>query len=184
METVHPRPSFAKFSTTQSAPAKRFTRIHARDRPFVRRVLLRFGVPARDVEDMVQEVFVILWQRFEGFILELDPRPWLYVVSIHRAMNYRRLARNTKERFTADALELATTEFDPGWLMDAYRSFERLLRRLSKKLREVFVPVALGGQSIKAVATCLRIPTKTAEARMHLARAVMQRMGVNALERA
>jgi hypothetical protein len=60
--------------------------------------------------------------------------------------------------------------------MDAYRSFARLMRRLSKKLREVFVPVALWGQSIKEVAARLRIPTKTAESRMHLAKEVVLRM--------
>jgi DNA-directed RNA polymerase specialized sigma24 family protein len=53
------------------------------------------------------------------------------------------------------------------------------MRRLSKKLREVFVPVALQGQSIKEVAARLRIPTKTAEARMQLAREVVQRIGAN-----
>jgi RNA polymerase sigma-70 factor, ECF subfamily len=179
MEKVHPRLPLAKFSTKQSAPSNRFTGIHARDRPFVRRVLLRFGVPARDVDDMVQEVFVILWQHFGRLILELDPRPWLYTVAANRARNYQRLCRNTKEHFMADAPDLATTEFDPEWQIDAYRSFERLMRRLSKKLREVFVRVALRGQSIKEVAASLRIPTKTAEARMHLAREVMQRVGAS-----
>jgi RNA polymerase sigma factor (sigma-70 family) len=174
MDKVNSRLPFAKFSTKQSAPGKRFTRIHARDRPFVRSVLLRFGVPARDVDDEVQEVFVALWQRFGVLSLDVDPRPWLYVVAANRAHNYRRLCRNTKERFVEDTPDVATAEIDPGWVMDAYRSFARLMRRLSKKLREVFVPVVLGGQSIKAVAASLRIPTKTAEARMQLAREVVR----------
>jgi RNA polymerase sigma factor (sigma-70 family) len=177
MDKVDARLPFAKFSTKQSAPGKRFTRIYARDRPFVRRVLQRFGVPARDAEDLVQEVFITLWQRFGVLILDVDPRPWLYAVAANRAHNYRRLCRCRKDCFMEDAPDLAATEFDPGWMMDAYRRFARIMRRLSKKLREVFVPVAIGGQSINEVAACLRIPVKTAQARMHLAREVVQRIG-------
>lgn len=170
MERVHPRPGSAKFSPKHSSSHKRFTRIYARDRPFVRSVLLRFGVPARDVDDEVQEVFAFAWQHIEQLVGELDLRPWLYTVAINRARNYRRLCRCRKVCFAGETPDLAMVEFDPEWMIDAYRCFARVMRRFSGKVREVFVRVAVEGQSVKAVAAQLRIPSKTAEARMRIAR--------------
>lgn len=175
MERVHPRPGSAKFSPKHSSSAKRFTRIYARDRPFVRSVLLRFGVPARDVDDEVQEVFAFAWRHMEQLVGELDLRPWLYTVAINRARNYRRLCRCRKVCFAGDPPDLARLEVDPEGMIDAYRGFARVMRRFSGKVREVFVRVAVEGQSVKAVAAQLRIPSKTAEARMRIAKASILR---------
>ncbi len=178
MDKVTARFPFANFLAKQT-PAKRFAWVYTRDAQFVRSVLLRFGVPTRDVEDLVQEVFVIFWKQLGEINVEVDPRPWLYTVALYRAGNYRRLFRCRKERFAlslVDAPDLGVTELDPGQMMDAYRSFMRLMERLSEKLRDVFIPVVLWGQSIQEVAERLGIPTKTAESRIYLARAVLQRI--------
>jgi len=170
MGKVNPRLSSSKFSSEHSSSRRRFARIYARDRPFVRSVLLRLGVPARDVDDLVQEVFIVVWRNLERLVVDLDVRPWLYTVAANHARNYRRLRRCTKVDFALAALELAAVEFDPAWMIDAHRRFARLTRRLSEKVCRVFVPVALDGQTVKEVAQRLRIPCKTAEARIRIAR--------------
>ncbi len=165
MEKVDARLPVAKFSTKDS-PHKRFTRIYARDRPFVRSVLLRFGVPARDVDDLVQDVFVVVWRRLEGIVADREIRPWLYVVAANLAKNYRRLRRHHKEWSVGEIPDVVKVPFDPEWMIDAYRRLRRLMRRMRTKVREVFVRVSLAGQSVKDVAEVLLISPKTVHSRM------------------
>jgi RNA polymerase sigma-70 factor (ECF subfamily) len=176
MEKVHVRLSPAKFSTKDSPP-KRFARIYARDRPFVRSVLLRFGVPRRDVEDLVQDVFVVVWRRLEGIVADGEIRPWLYTVASNLAKNYRRLARHQREWCVGEMPEVAMISFDPDWIIDAYRRLQRLMRRVDASAREVVVRIAVAGQSVNDVAAELCVSAKTVHSRMRVVRERLGRQG-------
>jgi len=169
MDKVNPRLPRAKFSF-QHFSHKRFTHIYARDRPFVRSVLLRFGIPVRDVDDLVQNVFVLLWQRIEGLVADQEIRPWLSTVAANLAKNYRRRSRYRKEWFVEELPDQALVSFNPEWLIDAYRCLARLWRRMRTKAREVFVRVAIDGQSQKEVAEALSVSPKTVHSRMRVVR--------------
>ena len=172
MDKVHVRRTPSKFSTNNSSSTC-FTRIYARDSPFVRRVLLRFGIPSRDVDDLVQNVFVVMWQRLNENVLHGELRPWLYAVAANVARNYRSSSRVRKEQFVEVLPEGSGSRIDMEGMLDAWRSLARLLRRLREKLREVFVRVMLGGEKVQRTAEALGIPVKTVETRRRLVRQLL-----------
>ncbi len=167
MDKVHLRLSPSKFSTNNSS-SRRFSRIYARDSPFVRRVLLRFGIPSRDVDDLVQNVFVVLWQRLNEKVLHDELRPWLYAVAANVARNYRSSSRVRREQFVEVLPEGNGWWIDMEGMLDAWQSLARLWRRLRPKLREVFVRVMLGGEKVQQVARMLGISVKAIHARIHM----------------
>ena len=151
-----------------------FKLFHAEHCSFVRVVLLRRGVPDRDVEDLVQEVFLIAFRRWDSLVAE-QARPWLFVVAGFVASNYRNLARHRRESFSDEAPEGVIPGFDPESI-DAVRTLGRVLGRLRPKVREVFVRYALRGQSIQEIAQALGIKLKTAYARLDAARDCLARI--------
>nr|WP_232379860.1 sigma factor-like helix-turn-helix DNA-binding protein [Polyangium fumosum] len=89
-------------------------RLYLEHRAFLRRVLLGQSIPPRDVDDVVQDIFLTAWRRLECLIVPEQARPWLLVIAV--VMPY------------------------------------------------------LEGRSIREIAESLGIKTKTAHARLHLAR--------------
>ncbi|WP_206080481.1 RNA polymerase sigma factor [Polyangium aurulentum] len=159
-------------------PSRLIARLYAEERSFVRNLVLRRGVPARDADDVVHEVFLVVCRR----IADLDPthtaRPWLYVIAIQVASNYRKRARHSRERLPGvlpdePAQVLAV---DERIAHDQERArFRARLLRLRPKLRAVVVPHIIEERSISDIAVELGIPEKTAYARMHLARSALTR---------
>lgn len=165
MDKVHVHFPRANISSQHSSH-RRFAHIYARDRPFVRSVLLRRGIPARDVDDLVQNVFVVLWQRLGGIVGDGDVRPWLYAVAVNLAKNYRCHSRWRREWFVGEMPDTARTAFNPEWVIDAYRCLARMWRRMRTKVREVFMRVVLEGQSLKEAAKALGKSPKTVHSQM------------------
>ncbi len=73
------------------------TSIHAAHAGFVWLLLQRFGVRERDLEDALQEVFVVVHQRLHTY----DPRcrvtSWLYGIAQRVAIAWRRKAHVRRE---------------------------------------------------------------------------------------
>jgi len=150
---------------------REFYRKHA---GFVRRVLSGRGVWDSAVEDIAQEVFLVAFKKWETLILD-DVRRWLYVVALQLATNYRNLARHRREKLCDELPERSMEGYDPE-AMDVPKFFERALKRLRPKVREVFVRYALQEEPMESIVADLRINVKTAYARVELAKANIARM--------
>ena len=155
-------------------PSRLFARFYTDHRSFVRGILLRWGVAARDVEDVLQEVFIVAWRRWD-MLDAAEPRCWLFVVAIRQASNYRQLARHRVEFSMHEPPESVAPSFEPESI-DASRRLTRLLRRLGPKHREVFVRHALRGESIQEIASALGRKPKTVYARLRAARDHLARL--------
>lgn len=64
---------------------------------FVLRTLLRLGAPARDAEDLAQEVFVIAHRRAGEYDATRPPTAWLFGIAKNVLRDYRKTARNRYE---------------------------------------------------------------------------------------
>lgn len=179
MDRVQLRFSQAKFSSQQFSH-RRFARIYSRDSPFVRRVLMRFGIPSRDVDDLVHNVFVVLWKRLDEVEGDEEVRPWLYTVAVNLVRNYRRRHRYWRERFVEVMPEVMASggnvDGNVEWVMDANWRLSRLWRRLGTKMREVFVRVFMEGRTAREVAEELGISVKTVESRVYGVRQLIQKL--------
>lgn len=65
----------------------------------IRRALSRLGVPERDLDDAVHEVFIVLLRRFSDFDRTRGLRAWLYGIARRVASHHRRAAAR-KQAFT------------------------------------------------------------------------------------
>jgi RNA polymerase sigma-70 factor (ECF subfamily) len=63
-------------------------RAFERELDFVYRVLRRQGASPTDAEDLAQEVFLILWRRWDDYRQDRPLRPWLGAIAAHVAMKH------------------------------------------------------------------------------------------------
>ena len=162
-------------------PSEVFQQLYAREWEFVLRTVERYGVPSRDADDIAQEVFAVALRRIEDHDAAQSARPWLFVIAMQLATNYRKLARHR--------MEPLAREYSPEPVSDALEAEYALLEgeeqalareligRMRPKLREVLVLHDLEEQPMAEIAEKLGIPLKTAYARLKLARAEALRRG-------
>jgi RNA polymerase sigma-70 factor (ECF subfamily) len=141
---------------------------------FVWRSLRRFGVPAADVDDAAQQVFLIVNDK----LAKIQPgseRSFLVGVATRVASHARR-AYNRREvaqqKLSANPLEVS---LDPEQLterLQARELLDRVLDAMPQDLRAVFVLFELEELSIDQVARLLAIPRGTVATRLRRAREV------------
>jgi len=158
-----------------------FVSLYSAHREFVRRTVERHGVPPRDADDITQEVFAVALARIKDFDAARAARPWLFVIAIQRAANYRRLARNRREPLSAvvpDEPISESLDSEAAVVASEERALIReLIGRLSPKLRTILILHDLEERPMDEIMAELQIPLKTAQARLKLARDEVLRRG-------
>ena len=143
---------------------------------FVASFLHRFGTPLSDVDDLVQEVFIVA-HRKGGYVRgPAQPRTWLAAIAVRIVQSDRRSrtrrARNTG-RTLDDSPELANSGLDPHQQLEARRALERLqqaLEGLPDEQRAAFMLYEIEGESCESIAAQWQVPIGTVYSRLHLAR--------------
>jgi RNA polymerase sigma-70 factor (ECF subfamily) len=140
----------------------------------VRRLLLRLGAPAAEVDDLVQQTFLDVLRAAERFQPGAPVRPWLFGLAAMVARRHRRTLARMVARLKSFTLARTTTPV-PTPSEEASRKEEAgralaALHALSDKKREAFVLVALEGMSGEEAAAALAIPIATVWTRLHHAR--------------
>jgi len=153
--------------------AEALFRAHA---PFVASFLQRLGSPRGEVEDLVQEVFLVA-HRKGGFVPGSgQPRTWLGAISVHVAQSARRSRRRLEARGTTDSelVELATSPRpDPAQSLETQRALQRVqaaLDTLDIEHRAAFVLYELEKESCDSIAAAFDVPVGTIYSRLHHAR--------------
>lgn len=142
--------------------------------PFVANFIARIGAPKEDVDDLVQDVFLIA-HRCGGF----RPGPakattWLAEIAMRvvsgRVRSRRRHAARTVDEVPGD---LAAREPDPARRAETaqqLRAVQEALQTLDLARRAVFVLFEIEGESCGDIAAGLKIPINTVYTRLHAAR--------------
>lgn len=147
----------------------------------IRRKLRRLGVPARDLDDVAQEVLRAVERRLPAFDPLLCSHPesalsaWLSEICRRRAANHHRGMRRRAEVFF-DKNELDAFGSSDRGVEEQYSAHEgtALLRRLLSQLepdrRAILEAHELEGIAMVDIAVALQIPLNTAWNRLRLAR--------------
>lgn len=141
---------------------------------YVGRVLRRCGVREDELEDAVQETFLVAYRRIDDFQGRATVRTWLYAIAIRVASTMRRSrSREDARRTRAGAEVMGSGAPDPELAVCTHQAqavLDTLLDELDEPKRVVFVLSELEGLRIPEVARILGINVNTVHSRLRLAR--------------
>jgi len=150
------------------------TALHAAHADFVWATLQRFGVRDADLEDAMQETFVVVHRRLDTWDRTSKITTWLFGVAMRVAAAFRRKAHVRRERATEGVGEM---DADPGLSpedlaarREARRKLEAILDELDLERRAVFVMFEIEEMSCDEIAGVLGVPVGTVYSRLHKAR--------------
>lgn len=144
------------------------------------RSLRRLGVPPADVDDAVQQVFLVVAQRLDQ-IAPGSERAFVFATALRVASHARRTLRRRREsgEEVPDRPDLGP---NPEDLVDQHRAralLDRVLDELPLDLRAVLILFELEEMTVPQIAGILDLPLGTAASRLRRAREAFQ----EALER-
>ncbi len=143
--------------------------------PFVARFAIRYGVPLSDVEDVVQEVFLIAHAHGGYRSGPAKATSWLAAITMRVATTHRRklhtraFARGN-EQLVGDARDEGPT---PEVRVALDREMVRLhaaLQSLPPEHRMTFILFELEGEACGSIAAATGVPVGTVHSRLHGAR--------------
>jgi RNA polymerase sigma-70 factor (ECF subfamily) len=142
---------------------------------FVWRVLRTFGVPATQIEDAVQDVFLVVHRRLPEWQGRAQITTWLFAIARRVASTHRRRAVRRTEELTehiAAPAEAAAAgdPFAEASRAQAAAQVMAILERLDDDKRMVFALVELEQLSVPEVARMLDLNLNTTYSRLRLAR--------------
>lgn len=147
-----------------------FDEVYSAHIAFVWRVLRTFGVAEAQLEDAVQDVFVVVHRRLPEWEGRAAITTWLFAIA-------RRVASAHRRRVGSDRTEELVDE--PPGTADTFAALSRaqasatvfsILQELDEDKRVVFALVELEQLSVPEVAKMLDVKLNTAYSRLRLAR--------------
>lgn len=158
----------------EGAVAGDFDEIYRTQGAYVVRLLRRLGVPAGDVEDVAQEVFVAVLAglpRFEG---RASPRTWVYSIAVRIASAHRRKSARRGEILVERPDDVADERADSFGRRAAQLTIDRVLEELDDQKRTVFVLFEIDGLAMAEISEIVGCPLKTAYTRLYAAQKQVQ----------
>ncbi len=163
--------------TRRDLDAEALFRAHA---GYVASFLFRLGVELADVDDQVQEVFVIAHTKGGYTAGPATPRTWLGAIAVRVASHYRR--SRGRRRDVPDAqldarAAVAHAGTSPEHSLVIASSLDRVQRALDEledSYRAVFVLYEIENHSCAEIADALEVPVGTVYSRLHAARSLFR----------
>jgi RNA polymerase sigma-70 factor (ECF subfamily) len=179
----------ARVSGTRLGPIDPFDKLYRLHFDFVWRCARAFGSTPEEVDDVVQDVFIVVQRRFADLKDEALARSWVYgitrrVVSAHRRRRPKKDSQDATEvdgLVSPDQSPLAAAEQSAR-----LRLLSVLLDGLDEPKREVFVLSEILEMNGREIAETLGIPMNTVYSRLRVAREEFDKAAqrqVRALER-
>lgn len=154
------------------------TRIYKENAAFVWASLQRLGVRSSDLEDVMQEVFVVVHRRVGSFDGTAKMTTWLFGISMRVAAAYRRRGFRRNETFLENPPETETeSDASPEEELsrsESRRRLELLLDELELDRRAVFVMFEIDEVPCSEIAELVGVPLNTVYTRLHAARKEFQ----------
>lgn len=150
----------------------RLRRLFEEHAAFVCRSMRRLGVSESDLDDVLQEVFVVVYQRLSEYEERGRARSWLYSICTRVALAHRRKAGRRRESIVPEPPErsAAATQHLRIEEREALALGHALLARLPEEEREVFVLFEVEGMAMTDIAEARSCPLQTAYSRLYQAR--------------
>jgi RNA polymerase sigma-70 factor (ECF subfamily) len=154
-----------------------FDDLVARYQSLVSGVAWRYGVPRDEIEDVVSEVFIKVYQNLHRYRPDHPFTTWLYRLSANRAIDHQRRRRRERERGEmpeqiADPRPGAGASLEERERVDLVRE---ALAEIPGRFRKAIMLVYVEGMKIEEAAAVLGRPTGTVKTRLMRGRAALRK---------
>lgn len=173
-ESVAP-PSDGRAVVDQLPPFEQLYREHF---DFVWRALARLGVPRRDQEDQLQEVFRIVYQTRARYDGQTSPRAWLFGIARNVTRTWR---RSVRRKGLFDPLPEVLPDLDgvaperAAAMREDLQRLSRILGALDPDLRDVYIMTEFLEMTAREIGEALTLSPDTASSRLRRARQEVER---------
>ena len=117
-------------------------------------------------EDIVQDVFIKMWQNQDPKTITTSLKAYLFQNTIHQSLNYIKKIRNVNAKEELYSLELVNYGESELGIRDTNRQIENALNLLPPACRTIFILSRYEQLSYKEIAHSLDLPFKMVEAQM------------------
>jgi len=128
--------------------------IAASFRPVAAGELRRFGLPASDAEDVIQEILLAVHLKRHTWRQDRPFLPWLRAIARHKVID---LARRRRRRGEVPIEHVADNLPAPSPPPDLSGPLERFLAELPRRQRDVVTSLAMSGASVDETARKLKM---------------------------
>lgn len=160
--------------TAQSA-APSFDEVYASHVAFVWRVLRTFGLSGAQLEDAVQDVFIVVHRRLPEWEGRAAITSWLFAIARRVAAGHRRRKGNQQHEPLDHQMPSGEDTFAAMSRAQAAATVFQILQQLDEDKRIVFALVELEQLSVPEVASLLELNLNTTYSRLRLARQAFER---------
>jgi len=162
-------------SAEPQAPVLNLATVYEAHFRYVWRCLRGLGVRDSQLDDALQDVFIVVQRRLSEFDGRAELRTWLYAIALRIARKYRDRARREPASLEAareGEPELAAGEMGGDSELESERLAlaHRALSALSDDKREIFVLARVEQMSAPEIGSLLGIPLNTVYSRLRAAR--------------
>jgi RNA polymerase sigma-70 factor (ECF subfamily) len=140
---------------------------------FVASFLRRLGIPRSEIDDLVQEVFLVAHRKGGYAPGAGQPRTWLGAIALRVASTSKRTLRRRHEDSNEEAVHAALASDDVARTAETRASLVRVQHALDTLDLEHCAALVLyefAGESCESIAASLDVPIGTVYSRLHSAR--------------
>jgi RNA polymerase sigma-70 factor (ECF subfamily) len=156
-----------------SDAASRFTDFYRQHVAFVWRTVRFLGAPPENIDDAVQDVFLVAHRRLVDFEARSSPRTWLFAISLRVVSDHRR-SRKRQLRLLTQARtiqpEPSASPLDDTLNAETRDSLLSAIESLSDEQRVVFVMTEIEDMTAPEIASALQVKLNTVYSRLRAAR--------------
>lgn len=155
-------------------PVPTFDEVYTQHVAFVWRTLRTFGVPDGQLEDAVQDVFVVVHRRLPEWQGRAAITTWLFAIARRVASSHRRRTASDRTEALTEEPEGEANTFEAMSRAQAAATVMAILDGMDEDKRVVFALVELEQLPVPEVARMLDLNLNTAYSRLRLARAAFE----------
>ena len=185
------------FTTTTNSDPELLKKIANRDETAFNELYSRYHLPVFNfilrlilqkdaAEDILQEVFLAVWQGSNRFQSKSSVKTWLFRIAYHKSISWLRKDKNLRQSLNIDELSIFSDKPSPeGSLINHWQEtqIKSAIAQLSHNHRSVIELTFVHGFSYKEIANIMKCPVGTVKSRMNYAlRYLKTNLSINSLD--
>jgi RNA polymerase sigma-70 factor, ECF subfamily len=160
---------FNLFERIKRGEESAFKEFYDRNQQALFSFLLSKGLDRTTAEDLIQQAFLIIWEKKSDIDPSRSLRSYLFTTAYNRMLNHFRDKKDTEPEFAYKIESDGINPEENAIQTEAIRLMHRILSEMPEKRRSVFEFCYLQGFSHKETAEAMSVSLKTIENHMALA---------------